>query len=191
LQNIYRWTNTPAIHLLAQDGSFRNIDSKSFAELKRKGLGIAKIAQIKAAIEIGKRFLKEKSLTKIKVKTSKDIVGYFIPYLRDMKKEIFKAVLLDGKNKIIKDVTISEGTLTKSIVHPREVIKEAVTESSAALVLIHNHPSGEPQPSQDDIEITNRIISACELVGIKVLDHIIIGDNSYFSFFNEGLIREE
>jgi len=180
-----------ARELINEFGTFRNIDSKSFSELKRKGLGIAKITQIKAAIEVGKRFLKEKSLTKIKVKTSKDIVDYFIPYLRDMKKEIFKAVLLDGKNKIIKDVTISEGTLTKSIVHPREVIKEAVAESSAALVLIHNHPSGEPQPSQDDIEITNRVISVCELVGIRVLDHIIIGDNNYFSFLNEGLIKEE
>ncbi|MEW6162970.1 MAG: DNA repair protein RadC, partial [Nitrospirota bacterium] len=108
-----------------------------------------------------------------------------------MKKEVFKAILLNGKNKIIKDVTISEGTLTKSIVHPREVIKEAVTESAAALVLIHNHPSGEPQPSEDDIEITNRLISACELVGIRILDHIIIGDNNYFSFFNEGFIKEE
>ncbi|HBE45180.1 MAG TPA: hypothetical protein DDW17_06970 [Deltaproteobacteria bacterium] len=180
-----------ARELMNEFGNFRTIDSKSFAELKRKGLGIAKIAQIKAAIEIGKRFLKEKSLTKIKVKTSKDIVDYFIPYLRDMKKEIFKAVLLDGKNKIIKDVTISEGTLTKSIVHPREVIKEAIAESASALVLIHNHPSGEPQPSQDDIEITNRMVAACELVGIRILDHIIIGDNNYFSFFNEGLIKEE
>lgn len=179
-----------ARELITESGSFRNIDSKSFAELKRKGLGIAKIAQIKAAIEIGKRFLKEKSLTKIKIKTSKDLVNYFIPYMRDLRKEIFKVVLLDGKNKIIKDVTISEGTLTKSIIHPREILKEAVTESAAALMLMHNHPSGEPQPSQDDIEITNRIISACELVGIKVLDHVIIGANNYFSFFNEGLIKE-
>lgn len=140
-----------ARELMNEFATFRNIDSKGFSELKRKGLGIAKITQIKAAFEIGKRFLKEKSLTKIKVKTSKDIVDYFIPYLRDMKKEVFKAVLLDGKNKIIKDVTISEGTLTKSIVHPREVIKEALAESGAALVLIHNHPSGEPRPSQDDI----------------------------------------
>ena len=180
-----------ARELINQFGTFRNIDSKSFAELKRKGLGIAKIAQIKAAIEIGKRFLKEKSLSKVKIKSSKDIVDYFIPYMRDMKKEIFKVVLLDCKNKIIKDITLSEGTLTKSIVHPREVIKEAVTESAAALVLIHNHPSGDPQPSPDDIEVTNRIISACELMGIRVLDHIIIGDNNYFSFFNEGLIKEE
>jgi len=178
-----------ARELINQYETFRNIDSRSFAELRRKGLGIAKIAQIKAAIEIGRRFLKEKNLSKVKIKTSQDIVGYFIPYLRDMKKEVFKVVLLDGKNKIIKDVTISEGTLTKSIVHPREVIKEAVTESAAALVLIHNHPSGEPQPSQDDIEITDRIISACEVVGIRILDHIIIGDNNYFSFFNEGLME--
>lgn len=180
-----------ARELINEFRTFRNIDSKSFAELKRKGLGIAKIAQMKAAIEIGKRFLKEKSLTKIKITTSKDLVDYFTPYMRDMKKEVFKAVLLDGKNKIIKDVTISEGTLTKSIVHPREIIKSAVTESAAALVLIHNHPSGEPQPSQDDIDITNRIISACELVGIRILDHVIIGDNNYFSFFNEGLIKEK
>lgn len=180
-----------ARELISEFGNFRNIDSKSFSELKRKGLGVAKIAQIKAAIEIGKRFLKEKSLTRIKIKTSKDIVDYFIPYMRDLKKEVFKAVLLDGKNKIIKDVTLSEGTLTKSIVHPREIIKEAVIESASALVLLHNHPSGEPRPSQDDIEITNRIISACELVGIRVLDHVIIGDNNYFSFFNEGLIKEK
>ena len=179
-----------ARELINEFGTFRNIDSKGFSELKRKGLGIAKITQIKAAMEIGKRFRKEKSLTKIKVKTSKDIVDYFIPYLRDIKKEIFKVILFNGKNKIIKDDTLSEGTLTKSIVHPREIIKEAIAESASALVIIHNHPSGEPQPSQDDIEITNRIISACELVGIKVLDHIIIGDNNYFSFFNEGLIKE-
>jgi DNA repair protein RadC len=179
-----------ARELINQFGTFRNIESKGFSELKRKGLGVAKIAQIKAAIEIGKRFLKEKSLSKIRVRTSKDVVNYFIPYLRDMKKEIFKIILLDGKNKIIKDTTISEGILTKSIIHPREIIKEAVTESAAALVLIHNHPSGEPQPSQDDIEITNRIISACELLGIKILDHLIIGDNNYFSFFDEGLIKE-
>jgi len=179
-----------ARELIDEYGTFRNIGSKSLSELKRTGIGQAKVAHIKAAIEIGKRFLNEKGLSKIKIKTSKDIVDYFIPQLRDLKKEVFKAVLLNGKNKIIKDVTISEGTLTQSLVSPRELIKEAVTESATALVLIHNHPSGEPEPSPDDIEITNRLISACELVGIKILDHIIIGDNNYFSFLNEGIIKE-
>lgn len=178
--------------LINQFVTFRNIDTKSFTELKKiNGLGIAKIAQVKAAIEIGKRFLKEKSLSKIKIKTTKDIADYFMPYMRDTKREIFKAVLLDGKNKIIKDVTISEGTLNKGIVHPREVIKEAITEAASALILLHNHPSGEPKPSQEDIEITNRLISACEVVGIRVLDHVILGDDRYYSFFDEGLIREE
>lgn len=91
-------------------------------------------------------------------------------------------VLLEGKNKVIKEVTISKGILTKRIVHPREVIKEAITESSSAFLLIHNHSSGEPQPGQDDIKITNRIISVCEPVGVKVLDHINIGYNNYFIF---------
>lgn len=177
--------------LIYQFNTFRNIDTKCYAELKRKGLGIAKIAQIKAAIEIGKRFLIEKSLSSVKFKKSKDIVNYFIPYMRDLKKEIFKIILLDGKNKIIKDITISEGTLNKTIIHPREVIREAIIESASAIILLHNHPSGEPEPSQQDIEITNRLISACELIGIKILDHIILGDNNYYSFYNEGLIKEE
>lgn len=110
--------------------------------------------------------------------------------MRDTKKEIFKAVLLDGRNKIIKDVTISEGTLNKGIVHPREIIKQAITESASPLILLHNHPSGEPEPSQEDIEITNCLTSACELLGIRILDHIIIGDNNYFSLLNKGLIKE-
>ena len=100
-------------------------------------------------------------------------------------------MLLDGRNKIIKDVTISEGSLTKSIVHPREVIKEATKESAAALIFVHNHPSGESKPTKDDIEITERLIKACDIVGIRVLDHIIIGANDYYSFADEGLIKEE
>lgn len=118
--------------------------------------------------------MKEKILTKIKVKTYKDIIDYFIPYLRDMKKEVFKALLLDAKNRIINDLTLSEGTVTKNIVDLREVIKEAIVESSSKLILIHNHPSGEPQTSQDEIEITDRLISTFEHVGIKVSDDIII-----------------
>ncbi len=144
-----------ARELISEFQSFRTIDSKSPAELKRKGLGVAKIAQIKAAIEIGKRFMKEESTNKIKIKSSKDVMDYINNYVspctRNLKKEIFKIILLDGKNKIIKDKTLTEGTTTKTIVDVGEIIKEAVTESSTAIILVHNHPSGEPQPSQDDI----------------------------------------
>jgi DNA repair protein RadC len=98
-------------------------------------------------------------------------------------------VLLDGKNKMIRDMVVSEGSLTASIVHPREVIKEAIKESAAAIILVHNHPSGDPAPSKDDIKITNRLVDACSIVGIRVLDHIVLGDDTHYSFLDEGLIQ--
>ena len=178
--------------LIDKFGNFRELDSVSVSELQSiKGIGPAKGAQIKAALEIGKRFLRQETEPKEKIKSVEDVFNYYKPYLRDLKKEVFKVMLLDGRNKIIKDVTISEGSLTKSIVHPREVIKEATKESAAALIFVHNHPSGESKPTKDDIEITERLINACDIVGIRVLDHIIIGANDYFSFADEGLIKEE
>jgi len=178
--------------LIDKLGNFRELDSVSVSELQSiKGIGPAKSAQMKAALEIGKRFLRQKTEPKEKIKSVEDVFNYYKPYLRDLKKEVFKVMLLDGRNKIIKDVTISEGSLTKSIVHPREVIKEATKESAAALIFVHNHPSGESKPTKDDIEITERLIKACDIVGIRVLDHIIIGANDYFSFADEGLIKEE
>ena len=178
--------------LIDKFGNFRELDSASISELQSiKGIGPAKSAQMKAALEIGKRFLRQKTEPKEKIKSVEDVFNYYKPYLRDLKKEVFKVILLDGRNKIIKDVTISEGSLTKSIVHPREVIKEATKESAAALIFVHNHPSGESKPTKDDIEITERLIKACDIVGIRVLDHIIIGANDYYSFADEGLIKEE
>lgn len=94
------------------------------------------------------------------------------------------------KSKFSNDITISEGSLTASVVHPREVIKEAIKESAAAVILVHNHPSGEPKPSDEDIEITSRLVQACDLVGIRVLDHVIIGGDGYMSFVDEGLMKE-
>lgn len=177
--------------ILKKFGSLRKLDSVSVAEFQSvDGVGVAKAAQIKAALEIGKRFLKEKTNPKKKIKTVEDVVNYFQPYLRDLKKEIFKALLLDGRNKILSDVTISEGSLSKSVVHPREAVKEAIKESAAAVIFVHNHPSGDPNPTEDDIEITKELIEACRLMKIRVLDHIIIGDNSYISFVDEGLMEE-
>ena len=108
--------------------------------------------------------------------------------LRNLKKEIVKVVLLNPKLNIIKDLTISEGSLNSSIVHPREVMVPAIKESAASLVLIHNHPSGDPTPSRADIEITHRLTKAGEIIGIKFLDHIIIAGNDFYSFTDEGLI---
>ena len=129
-------------------------------------------------------------MPKKKIHNALDLVNYYGPCMRDLKKEKFKVILLDVKNKIIRDIDISEGSLTESIVHPREVLKEVIKESAASVIFLHNHPSGESNPSKNDLDITERLASACELVGVKVLDHIILGEDNYFSFAQEGLLKK-
>ena len=172
--------------LLTKFGNFRNIDLLSVKEIcSIKGIGIAKATQIKAALEIGKRMSSQYGNRREQFKSSEDVVKRYIPLMRNIKKEIFKIVLLDSKNKILKDIMISQGSLTSSLVHPREVLNPAIKESAASIILIHNHPSGDPLPSQDDIEITQRLRQAGDIVGVKVLDHIIIGETSHFSFVDQ------
>ena len=178
--------------LIGKFEDFRSMDSLSVSELcKENGIGTAKAAQIKAAFEIGKRMLSGGSGLKKGFTCSEDVVNYYIPLMKNLKKEIFKTVLLDSKNKILKDVEdeiVSKGSLTASIVHPREVFKTAIKESAAAVILVHNHPSGDPSPSREDLEITQRLVKSGEIVGIKVLDHIIIGDGRHFSFLDKKMI---
>jgi DNA repair protein RadC len=181
-----------AKELLIENGkSLRKLDSLSYTEMSSvKGIGLAKFAQIKAALEIGKRLLREESSIKKKIHNASDLVDYYKPYMRDMKKEIFKLIMLDVKNKIIKDSTISEGSLTESIVHPREVLREIVRASAASVIFLHNHPSGESNPSKNDMDITERLVEACNIIGVKVLDHIILGEDNFTSFAQEGLLQK-
>ena len=177
--------------LLSETKTLRKLDSLSFAEVKSfKGIGLAKFAQIKAALEIGKRLLRETNSPKKKIHNALDLVNYYGPCMRDLKKEKFKVIMLDVKNKIIKDIDISVGSLTESIVHPRETLKEIIKESAASVIFLHNHPSGESNPSKNDLEITERLTGACELIGVKVLDHIILGEGNHFSFAQEGLLKK-
>ena len=177
--------------LLSETKSLRKLDSLSYPEMSSfKGMGLAKFAQIKAALEIGKRLLRETNLPKKKIHNALDLVNYYEPCMRDLKKEKFKAILLDVKNKIIRDIDISVGSLTESIVHPREVLKEIIKESAASVIFLHNHPSGESNPSKNDLDITDRLVEACNIIGIKVLDHIILGEDNYFSFAQEGLLKK-
>lgn len=178
--------------LIVRFGSLRNLDSASISELSQiKGIGILKAAEIKAALEIGKRFIKQKVESRRKIDSSEDVINYYAPYLRDLKKEIFKVMLLDGRNKLIDDLTISEGGLDSSVVDPKIVLREAVRKSASALIFVHNHPSGESEPTEEDIQITDHLIQACKLVGLRVLDHIIIGNDNYTSFLEKGLIKED
>jgi len=175
--------------------TLREIDSVSIDELcKIEGIGLAKATQIKASFEIGKRLMKETSSEKKKIKSPDDIIDfvseYYGSYLRDVKKEFFNIILLDIKNKIVDSIELSKGSINASVVDPKEVIKEATLKSASSIILVHNHPSGDTEPSTDDINITKKIKEACDIVGIKVLDHIIIGKNKedYTSFAKLGLI---
>ena len=176
--------------LLSVHGDFRNLSAVSISELcKTKGIGPARAAQIKAALAIAKRF----SATSLKpgqqFKSSNDIYEHFHEQLRGKKQEVFLVVLLDNKNRIVKiETDVSAGSLTSSIVHPREAFKAAVKESAASVIFVHNHPSGDPEPSKEDIQITNRLVDAGNIVGIKILDHIIIGNEQYVSFKDRGIM---
>jgi DNA repair protein RadC len=180
-----------AISLVRIFGGLRALDAASITELcQTKGIGTAKATTIKAALELGKRLSSESPERRFKVTAPADIVNHFRPRLQYLRKEVFKAVLLDTKHRVLKDVTVSEGSLTASLVHPREAFLPAIKESAAAVIFLHNHPSGDPSPSPEDKELTQRLAEVGHLVGISVLDHIIIGTGSpgYMSFRDAGLL---
>jgi DNA repair protein RadC len=152
------------------------------------GIGPAKAAEIKAAIELGRRYQKP-HLTGASFCSSQDVAVYYRPRMKDLKKEMFRCILLDTKNKIIREEVVSIGSLSASIVHPRDTFKAAIRESAAAVIFIHNHPSGDIKPSQEDILLTRRLVQAGEVLGIQVLDHIIIGDGDHFSFRDNGMMQ--
>ncbi|KKU39930.1 MAG: replication and repair protein RadC protein, partial [Candidatus Azambacteria bacterium GW2011_GWE2_46_45] len=158
-------------------------------ELARiKGIGPAKAAQIKAVFELGKRSLSSWDKTeKTKISSAEDVFKLFGQRLKAKKKEHFLVLLLDARNRLIRSVEISVGSLDASIVHPREVFKEAIGESASRLILVHNHPSGDPKPSEADIEITGRLAAAGKILGLEILDHVIIGNKSASSLKEEGL----
>lgn len=151
------------------------------------GIGISKAAQIKASLELGIRISSAKPI-RYKVTNPWDIYKYYMDSLRYLNKEIFKIILLNTKNEIICDIDISVGTLNMSVVHPREVFREAIKRSSNKIILMHNHPSGNIEPSNEDKNVTSRLVKCGELIGIEVIDHIIIGDGLYYSFKENMII---
>ncbi|MCA9463156.1 MAG: DNA repair protein RadC [Nitrospira sp.] len=176
-----------AMEVLTRLEGLRGLANRSREELCAvPGIGPAKAAQILAALELGKRALATPLTSGLRIRGSQDLFQHYYPILRDIRHEMFKAVLLDAKHRLIRDLTISEGSLTVSIVHPREVFNLAVRESAAAIIFVHNHPSGDPQPSEEDHALTRRLLEAGEILGIRVLDHLVIGDGRYVSFADEG-----
>jgi len=185
-----------AMRLLNRFGDLREIDAARISEIcEIDGIGPAKAAQVKAALEIGKRMLVQKARKGFRqIRKVEDVLQYvgesYGPYLRDARQEFLKIILLDIKNKPLKSLEISRGSVSASIVDPREIIKEASVNSASAVILVHNHPSGETDPSPEDVRITSQVKDACKLVGIRVLDHVIIGRDveDYFSFAAQNLL---
>lgn len=175
--------------LLGTFGDLRKLSSATIAEIcATKGTGPAKAAAIKACLEIAQRINSDRLASTERFTSPEQIYRHYHYRFRDRKKEHFMALLLDGKNRIIREVQISEGSLNQSIVHPREVFSPAIRESAAAIILVHNHPTGDPSPSREDIAITQRLKEAAEITGVGILDHIIVGDGSFVSFSARGLL---
>ena len=178
-----------AQELLARFGNIKAISEATLAELAQiRGIGLAKAAQIKACFDLGKRQDLEPDIENFDIKNPHSVVKAIWSRIKDKAKEHFKLILLNPRNRLIGISTVSIGTLNASLVHPREVFKDAITHSAASVVLAHNHPSGNLEPSEDDLTITKRLVEAGKILGIEVIDHIIITKNGFFSFKEKNLV---
>lgn len=175
--------------LLAKAGSLRELSSLSAAELKETpGIGPAKAARLLAAFALAKRYATTRLEPGSQFGSSRDIFSHYQEQLAQEKREIFTCVFLDAKHRFMGEERISIGTLMASPVGPREVFRPAIRAAAQAVVFVHNHPSGDPSPSNDDLHTTRRLLDVGKTIGIKVLDHVIVGSNDYFSFADKGLL---
>jgi len=177
--------------LLGQYGGIRGLDAQPADVLCREnGIGLAKAAQMKAAFELAKRLVHKRKSDTIRIQSSED--AYEIVYLRmrDLNREEFRVLFLNSQNEVLAEKILFTGSLRESVVSAREIILNAVQYSAASVIFCHNHPSGNPTPSREDKRVTQKMVTACEFTDITVLDHIIVGRDSYFSFADQGLLEK-
>ena len=176
-----------ARRLLAMYGSLRDLRERSPAELcEVKGIGPARAAQVIAALTLADR-VGERTLKKgTSFTDSRTVFEHFYHRLRYLKEEHFICLLLDTKNRVLREVEVSSGGLSGAVFQPRDLIRRAVVDAASAIVLLHNHPSGDPSPSADDLHVTRRIKEACKVTGIRLLDHLVIGEEGYVSLADTG-----
>lgn len=171
-----------------QVGSLRELWQASYPELRALGCSHRQTLAFLAIREIQRRAARRLLPAERSFRCSSEIFEYFRPATANLQQECFWVLLLDGKNRVIRVLRISEGSLTRSLVHPREVFRPAIREAAAGVLFVHNHPSGAPEPSQEDIQITRRLVETGKIIGIRVLDHVIVGSFRYFSFADEGML---
>lgn len=181
----------PAKDAIKKFKSLRGVLGASAEELQEiKGVGPHNAFGIKLTMEVSSKFLEEKVIDLPSYSSSQEVFHYLYHSLRDRKKELFKVLYLNSQNQITATEDLFEGTVNSSAGSPREVIERAIKNNAVSLIFVHNHPSGNPAPSQSDKELTRELVYAARIMGIKVLDHIIIGNDRYFSFAGEGLIEQ-
>lgn len=166
--------------------SIANLSPLDFSKIK--GIGVVKAITVIAAIELGKRLATNPTNERYVIRSPKDVADYMMARLRYENKEYFISMLLNTKNHVLASPIVSVGSLNASIVHPREIFREAIHYAAASIILIHNHPSGDPSPSKEDLFVTEKLIKAGNLMDIAVLDHVIIGDNTYISLKENGIV---
>jgi DNA repair protein RadC len=175
--------------ILTQERNLRGIAAKTAQELMRmKGVGEAKAVELLAAFEIGRRLQGMKEEEKMVIRSPEDVAQFMIPRLRDRTKEVFVVLVLNSKNGLKHEAELSEGTLNASLVHPREVYKVAIDHLAASIIVVHNHPSGNREPSREDIEITKQLVESGKIIGIPLRDHLIIAGEGYTSFAERGIL---
>jgi DNA repair protein RadC len=174
--------------LRVSHGSLRRLASAAPAELASiHGVGPAVAARVCAALELGRRLAREAPVERGRIRGPTDVYERCAPGLRDLAQEEFRVLMLNTQHAVIRESVITRGTLDTSVVHPREVFRAAIAESAASLILVHNHPSGDPTPSPEDRTVTRQLAEAGRLLGIPILDHVIVGDGRYISFVEAGL----
>jgi len=178
-----------AERLLKQVGNIRHLVDMTVEEMTQiKGIGPAKAIQLKAGIELGRRLSRATMNEKITIRKPSDAADLLMEQMRYLQKEHFVCLFLNTKNHVLQQETLSMGSLNASIVHPREIFRAAIKCSSASVICAHNHPSGDPTPSPEDIQLTQRLVEAGNIIGIEVLDHLVIGDQRYISLKEQGLM---
>ncbi|HUN64555.1 MAG TPA: DNA repair protein RadC [Bacteroidota bacterium] len=175
--------------VVAKYRSLGQLSGRGFQEIRNfRGIGLAKAASLVAAFEIGRRVAAADRSSGQPIRSPEDVVRIFQPLLRDKQQEVFMVLLLDSANHLLRDIQVTCGILNSSLVHPREVFRPAIAEPSAGVILLHNHPSGNPDPSGEDIQVTRQLVEAGKIIGIPVHDHIILTGNSFSSFAERGLL---
>ena len=178
-----------AAALLDRFGGLRGVARAAPRELREAvGVGPAKSASVFAALELGRRLGSRRLREGDAIAGPADVYRRFHARLRDARHEHFLVVLLDGRHRVLREAAVSQGTLTASLVHPREVFRPALREAAAALILVHNHPSGDPTPSAEDREVTRRLVEAGEILGIPVVDHVVVAERGYVSLREQGFL---